>query len=356
MECTADFFENFSIKSEKKRIPLSGSIEITRRCNFSCVHCYLGGMRIGNGELETSKWLHIIDEITDAGCLFLLFTGGEPLLRPDFPEIYRYARKQGMVVTVFTNGSLVDKKIIDLFSEFPPQGVEITLYGASPGVYKKITGKAENYKKVMAGIDALVSAGINTRLKTVLLTVNMAEFSVMEKIADNLGVKFRFDAAIFPRFDGDKTPVQFRVSPKDAVRTELLSQKRADEWKKYTIRMAGVTLSDSLYDCSAGLNTFHIDPQGILQPCIMVPHVRYNLTVGGFSKGWHDIIPEVRKIRLLDDFKCRNCTDRIYCGFCPGFFRLETGDETVISQYLCSIGRQMGRAVSGLIADGDNNG
>jgi len=154
MECTetslssgVEFVRAFNQKSAKLRIPLSGSLELTRHCNLSCIHCYAtdssGDILPGDSrqrEMETTKILSVIDEICEAGCLYLLITGGEPLLRKDFPEIYRYAKRKGLVITVFSNGILIKEEIIELFKVLPPHVVEISLYGATAETYEKSPG------------------------------------------------------------------------------------------------------------------------------------------------------------------------------------------------------------------------
>jgi MoaA/NifB/PqqE/SkfB family radical SAM enzyme len=74
-----------------------GSAEVTARCNLRCAHCYINlpadDRAARQRELSLQDWRRIIDEIVAEGCLWLLFTGGEPLVRPDFPDIYLHAKK-----------------------------------------------------------------------------------------------------------------------------------------------------------------------------------------------------------------------------------------------------------------------
>ena len=105
--------------------------------------------------------------------------------------------------------------------------------------------------------------------------------------------------------------------------------------------MKGVTFSDALYDCGAGLNNFHIDPQGMLQPCLMVSDIKYDLVNGNFNDGWHNFIPKIKEKKMPAGFECRDCKKRIFCGFCPAVSKLETGSETGISEYLCAMGNYM---------------
>ncbi|MFC1837611.1 radical SAM protein, partial [Thermodesulfobacteriota bacterium] len=155
------------------RVPASGSINLTHRCNLHCVHCYLGGrdsrLLSQHKELSTQQWLDIIDQITEAGCLNLLITGGDPLLSKDFELIYRNAVSNGILVTVFTNGTLITPAILDLFEDLPPQSIEISVYGATPGTYEKITGVHGSFSKCIKGIQLLSDRKIRFKLKTVLL-------------------------------------------------------------------------------------------------------------------------------------------------------------------------------------------
>ena len=139
----------------ERRIPLNGSLAMTHRCQLRCVHCYLGDERYTPpapaGELPTAFWLDLLDQVAAAGCLNLLVTGGEPLLRPDFAAVYEHAIRRGLLVTVFTNGTLVDERVVDLFAEWPPQLVEVSLYGASAPVYERVTGIPGSHGRCLRG-------------------------------------------------------------------------------------------------------------------------------------------------------------------------------------------------------------
>src|SRR5687768_13165446 len=117
---------------DARRIPIEGTVETTFRCNLRCAHCYVneavGDFATRDRELSLERLKELIDEIVAAGTLFVLFTGGEILVRPDFPELYEYAVKKGLLVTVFTNGTLVTDRIADLFAEYRPDTIEISLY------------------------------------------------------------------------------------------------------------------------------------------------------------------------------------------------------------------------------------
>lgn len=335
-------------KIERLRIPVSGTVDLTHRCNLDCVHCYLdnGADSVASRrELDTGQWLRIIDDITAAGCLYLLVSGGEPLLRKDFPRIYRRMKESGLVITLFSNGTCLTDELISLFDDLPPHAVEITLYGASGTTYEKITGSKAAFKNCLRGIEALLTHNINVSLKTVLMTLNRHEFAAIKQLADGFGVDFRFDAAIFPGLSGDRTPLLFRVSPEEAVARELADPDMADDWRTYYEQRRYAPASGELYQCDTGLTSFYIDPCGWLQPCLMVREPKYDLLTGRFLSGWQTVIPAVRKIRADRSFACNRCDKAVLCGVCPGFFKLETGFEQRPSGFLCAMGHERFKAL-----------
>ncbi|MFI5294156.1 MAG: radical SAM protein [Thermodesulfovibrionales bacterium] len=339
---TGEYLEEFIAKAEQLHIPLAGSLELTHRCNLNCVHCYLGQQAkrqvLRDREMSAARIHTLIDEITEAGCLNLLITGGEPLLREDFPEIYRHAKGNGLLVTVFTNGTIIGEKTIELFCDLPPVEVEISVYGATEHVYESITSVHGSYKKCLLGIRGLLENGVRVNLKTILMTINRHEFTDMENMAKELGVRFRFDAAISPRMDGDNSPLGLRVPPEEAIEKEMSGAGKVESWKTFFEKFKDRTLGSGLYGCGAGLTAFHIDPFGHILPCMMALDMRYDISEAGFKEGWDNIMHRIRDKKTAADFACRGCVKINLCGYCPGFFRLENGLEDVPSEYICRMG------------------
>ncbi|MEW6359798.1 MAG: radical SAM protein [Planctomycetota bacterium] len=334
-------FRRFSKKIEQLRVPIYGTLELTRRCNLRCLHCYLG-RSIGprQKELTTGQFLSIIDEIVDAECLDLLITGGEPLLREDFSTIYQRAVERGLLVTVFTNGTLITDEVLDVFEDLPPRDVEITLYGATEDTYERITGRAGCYRRCIEGIERLLDRGIRLALKTVLTTLNRHEFFDIERIARGYGVSFRLDAGLSVCFDGDRTPIALRVPPDEAVEMEFSDHDRLRQRRAYFEKTRGHEWGEALYGCSAGRTMFHIDPYGKLKPCLMTPGPEYDLLEGDFRTGWRDVLPAFLARKTDPDFSCGRCGLRGLCDACPAFFELETGSEQERSEYLCALAHE----------------
>jgi MoaA/NifB/PqqE/SkfB family radical SAM enzyme len=346
------FWRALREQAEERRIPLCGGLGLTTRCNLHCAHCFLGPQRHTRDaetapELRTDRILSILDEVTEAGCLFMLLTGGEPLLHPDFAEIYAHARTRGLNVTVFTNGTLVDDATIALFREYPPKVVEVSLYGATAATYERISGVPGSHARCLAGIRRLYAGNIRLVLKTTLMTLNRDEIPAMREFARSMGLQLRMSPGIIPTLDGEQVPLALRVSPDEAVRIELEEEGRLEEWQDSLARAhrKGPRRGDSLYRCAAGLRSFYINDHGFLRPCQMTQDISYDLKQGDFLTGWQEISRRTRALKAPPDCRCTNCESMTLCPYCPPAFRLETGDAAVPSDHVCVIGRKRHEAV-----------
>ena len=353
MKCSPDlqsdrmFMSELGKKAVENRIPVSGSFELTAACNLKCVHCYIAGPEPERQkDLDPVDVYKILDALQEAGCLYLLLTGGEPLLRNDFADIYTYAKKKGFIITVFTNGTLINDSIIDLFKKMPPFSVEISLYGATEAIYERITGVSGSYKASMNGIGRLIDAGIELKLKTILMTHNRHEFQAIAGMAKELGLPFRFDAGIIPRFNGDKAPVGLRLPADTAVELEFTDNVRAEQWVQFWDRVVNPAGDNYLYSCGAGLTTCHINAKGMLQPCLMATDRQYDLKTGDFKPGW-ETMASIRSIEKKTGSSCAGCEKITLCGYCPPLFKLENGSENTCSDYLCSTGRSRYERLAG---------
>jgi len=288
-------------------------------------------------ELNKEEIFWVFDQIAEAGCLWLLLTGGEPLVRKDFLEIYAYAKKKGFLINLFTNGTLLTPKIADYLAEWPPYEVEITLYGANEKTYERITGVPGSFNRCKKGIDLLLERKIPLRLKTMAMTINHDEILKIKEYAEGLGVKFRFDPEINPRLDGSKSPCGFRLSPEEVVKLDLMDEKRVREWRKFCREFMGPTDSDNLYVCGAGISTFHIDPYSQLSVCMMSRVKSYDLLHGSFHEGWSDFVTQFISQKSKKDYRCNQCELIALCSQCPGWAWLENGALESPVEYLCRI-------------------
>ena len=337
----SQFGESLLNRIPGKRVPISGSLELTFRCNLRCQHCYVAHGHygiLGQQELSTSEIQRIIDEVVDAGCLWFLITGGEPLVRRDFLDIYAYAKRKGLIVNLFTNGTLLNTRIADYLAEWPPFRVEITLYGATQETYERVTGIPGLYARCMRGIELLLERGLPLNLKTMLMTLNQHEIQDMRAFADSLGVPFRYDAMLNAGLDGDGRPTSLRIPPEEVVQLDLQDQGRAEEWRSFIQRTKGYQYpGDNLYVCGAGERSFHIDPYGRLCLCMMVRYASYDLRSGSFQEGWGQFFPQIRSQKIEGNYICSQCELKPLCGQCPGWSFIEHGETQKPVDYLCQV-------------------
>ena len=133
-------------KIKNRRSLVSFDLEITARCNNDCRHCYINlpanDKTAAEKELTVEEIKEIADEAVSLGALWCLITGGEPLLRPDFEEIYLSLKRKGLLISVFTNANLITKEHIQLFHRYPPRDIEVTVYGVTEATYERVTRKA----------------------------------------------------------------------------------------------------------------------------------------------------------------------------------------------------------------------
>jgi radical SAM protein with 4Fe4S-binding SPASM domain len=330
------------LKDENKRVPLSGSLEVTFRCNLRCAHCYIGDNRSGapeKCELSKEEIFGILDQVTDAGTLWFLLTGGEPFIRPDFLEIYRYAVRKGLILSIFTNGTLLTPSTADELADLPPRLIEITLYGRTQATYERITGIKGSHTRCMQGIDLLLKRGLPLMLKTMVTQWNRHEFEDIRAFATGLGVDFRYDPLLIGSLDAKQEPFALRLSPEEVVDLEMPNLQLKDEMRAMLERTAGKPLSPFLYQCSAAMNTYHIDPYGQLSPCILSRARSYNLRSGAFKEGWEVFLQQVRAQPGKTQERCTGCNLLTLCAQCPGKSNLENGNQDELVNYFCQVGR-----------------
>ncbi|OGV70503.1 MAG: hypothetical protein A2269_07210 [Lentisphaerae bacterium RIFOXYA12_FULL_60_10] len=338
MSSAVEFLQRFQQRVVQDHIPVSASMALTHRCALQCRFCYCRGAKLSRAEASADSWCRWLDEAVDAGCLHLLLTGGDPMIRADFPRIYQHARSKGLLVTVFASGLSVSDEVLAVFADYPPTTVEVSVYGASEDTYRNLTGLSDAWKRVCHGLDRLAAAKVRLHIKTLLMKENQHEFTAIESMARAYGSNFRFDACLFPTLGGDPSPLKQRVPPEQAVELEFLDPERCGVWSRFAQGQSEDGTDDRLYQCGAGTMAFHIDPDGMFRPCLMVRDFGVNLHGVPLASAWKETLAHMQALRMPPDMPCRGCDKQAYCGYCPAYFQVETGDPTRRVDYMCEIG------------------
>ena len=247
-------------------------------------------------------------------------------------------RKRGLLVTIFTNGILIDEFLADYLVEHFPFSVEITIYGSTEKTFESITGVEGSFQQCMRGIKLLNERKIPMKLKTMVFSLNKHELDDMKDFAGELEVDFCFDPILNYRLDGNSKPAKYRLSPEEVVELDKKDHERVKSFKDMIERFSGKTNKpEYIYKCGAGVSSFHIDPYGKLSPCIMSRDQNYDLLRGNFAQGWSKFIPEVVNQKTTKITKCTDCKIIGICSQCPGFSKMENGDQEGIVDYICRI-------------------
>lgn len=313
------------------------AIEILDSCVYKCPHCYVKDKY--KAMMSVTDYCRIIDQIYKSGCIWLLLTGGEPLLHPDFIYMYKYAYSKGFKVTVFSNGYLVNQEIIDCFKEFPPEIVELTIYGGSHKAYDDYVGISGAYEVFDHAIDKLLDSGVRTKAKSVLMSSTLDEMEVIDAYVKKKGIEFRYDGFVVPKIDGDMKPCScFRLPPEIVFEMDKKKpgfiEAQMEKQKQYIKKMD----KNNLYSCDAGYNSVFVDASCQMSICTFARHLNITLSENvSVKEGQEILIGLMNSKKPLDENdKCFNCEKKAFCRYCPGQFLLENGDEYEPIQWHCN--------------------
>lgn len=336
-QSSLDFLERLRQPSGDNLLPLAGSFEITLKCNVRCRHCYILYPGATSEEMSTDEVKRVLDILAENGVMLLLITGGEPLSRPDFKEIWTYAKQKGFILSLYTNATLINEDIADFLAQWPPRRVEITIYGHTEATYEKVTGVKGSFIRFRQGVVHLRDRGLRVALKTMVLKSNVHEFFEMKKWAEDQGSNFRFDSMINPRINGDRDVLKERLDPEALGRFEATLEGGPDAFASYARIIQETAVSDKLFTCGAGIKTFHIDPRGHLHPCMLWRKSPYDMRRTPLTEGWREHVSRLRELKGPES-GCNSCSNRSLCGRCPAASFLEMNDPRKSVPYHCKVG------------------
>lgn len=342
-------------KASSIRLPLSGTFELSPMCNFKCKMCYVRKTyeEVSHHDrkmLTCEKWIQIAEEAKQMGMLYLLLTGGEPFLWPDFWRLYEYLSQMGFVLSINTNGSMIDEEAVEKLKKRAPSRINITLYGASDETYERLCGIKGVFEKVDRAITLLRSAGIPVKLNCSLTPYNADDIGAMIRYAEKRELILVVNTYMFPPIRRDEKAIGLndRFTPKEATKYNLLRYKLQygeDIYHQFlaSVRQGAIPppgLDEACVDpidgrvrCRAGKAAFWITWDGYMTPCGMMTKPAVDIWEKSFEDNWHHIVTATDGLKLSS--VCEKCKNQELCHSCAAMALAETGDVSGIPSYLC---------------------
>ena len=342
-------YKDFSFKlherAEQLDCVVKAQLELTYRCNLHCVHCYTDPYNTKEffpRELSFEEILRLIDEMRDIGIIWLNLTGGEIFMHPRFFDIYEYAYYKGLLLMLYSNGTLFTKAIVEQLKRSPPFSIDVSCHSIHEQTFDQFTQVPGSFRAFMRGMELLQQSGLPFCFKTTAMKWNKEELPQIKQFIESLGQKFGFTTALSPRLNGNLSPLDHRLSAEEV--------KALDDERYGIANEASCTdpsdwlssSSDRLFRCGCATNTIHISAWGELGTCTLQYEHRVSLRDYSLKDAIDKVFHAVRTHRYQSDSPCRACHVRRFCEKKPSEARWECGSAEAPIPYNCDVA--LGRA------------
>lgn len=342
-------------RAAQRQNPVNGSLELLPLCNMNCDMCYI---RLNKKEVDEQGGLHNADawiqlgkEMAQAGVLFLLLTGGEPLMFPEFQKLYKELKSMGMILTINTNGTLLDEEWADFFGKYKPRRINITLYGSDDTAYEKLCHYPGGFSRTVRAIRLLRERGVDVKINGSVTKDNRDDMEAIYRIGRELDVPVHMDTYMLPGLYERNLSFekQSRLTPEDAAAADIYMRQMETEPEAFLwyaqnilaqIEQKNITYPDQI-TCLAGNCSFAISWQGKMRPCLTFEEPAVSVFEEGFLSAWQKISESSKGLRV--SAACAKCPLRPVCKTCPASAWLETGRYDGMPEYLCRYSKEFVR-------------
>lgn len=344
-------------KAAMQGIPITVNFELSPICNFSCKMCYVRQTeeqvkKHSRPMMRLEEWIHLAEQLKQKGTLYILLTGGEPLLWPDFWELYETLYNMGFLLLVNTNGSLIEDTVIQRFKKMPPNQVNITLYGGNDVTYYNLCGIKGVFETVTHAIEALHEAGILVRINGTITPENADDLDQMIAFAKKCEVPIKTTTYMFPpvRRNKDLMGSNHRFTPDEAAANKLKIAKLQMSQEQYRLYLEmilsgsadPIDLDEECMDgsgekmqCIAGRASCWMTWDGYMGLCGMIPDYYIDLKNTTIETAWAEMKKLSEEIRL--SVSCKGCSDHKLCHTCAAIAYAETGSTDGKPSYACDM-------------------
>ncbi len=332
-----DLLRQITRSAYANMIPLAANLELIHQCNERCKHCYIDFT--AKPPLPANFWFRCLDELVALETLILTISGGEPLLHPDFADIYKYAHTKGFSIRLFSNLLKLDEGVVALLDQYKPFNVQTSLYGHNADLHDKITNVKGSFAKTVAATKRLLAMGIPVIMKTTWMQPNIDSMDEIERFVYELGAVFQGSLRIMAARNGDDGNTDLRLTPTQMARLfanrNTIPKAWSYETKSHTKTPAymgldeeGVAKSNFDYPCGAAVINMRIAPDGKVYPCVQFNRAGGDATRQSLGEIWRTSswFQEIRGLRQSQAKECGACSLKEDCFRCPADAYAETGD------------------------------
>lgn len=339
-------------KSCAEKLPVSGTMELTGRCNFGCKMCFIhqssADGAVKNAEMPTEFWCDLADELQAMGTLTMLLTGGEPMIRRDFAEIYTYLKRRGFLISVNTNLSLLTEQTLKLLSDNKPLVVNVSLYGASDETYERLCGVPQMFHRVRDNLLLLRQQGITVKLNYTVTEENYTDRAEIYAFARENDFSIGQTSYLFPPVrSADGCGCGYLRSSPERTAQMLFACEKLRYGEQFSDYLKSRRKTDDPDDCGenrmscrAGVSSFWVTYDGYLQVCGMMGSPRLSLQDSSFAEVWRQAQNARGQIRMPQ--ACLRCEDREFCEICAAVCSAE-GSFDAPPDYICRKAREYRR-------------
>ena len=337
--------QNLVNKYSLLQLPINIGFELTPYCNFNCKMCYIHDAHLKASVLNKDQWINIAKQARNLGVLFILLTGGEPLLHPQFKEIYTELKNMGMILTINTNGTLINEEMAQFLSSNPPRRINLSLYGTTNEIYNNLCEKPHGFDEVKQSLELLLKYHIPVKINIIANTLNYHNLDDMFTFCKHYHLDVELNSYLYEPIRKNNNEKQlYRLSPQDMALANI-------KWYEYRYSLEQmmaqcVVAYESLsqykqpttnelipLQCRAGTSSAWVCFNGDMIPCVNIPTSKVSLFDHSLKEAWDIILKDTSQIKVSR--KCLECSLKKFCQSCGAIAYHENQTFEKVPDIMC---------------------
>jgi len=306
-------FDELVVYASQKSVPISAILELTYRCPLNCSHCYVDRSEVDEArELHKETYFKFIDDFRKLGGIYVVLTGGDPLLHKDFEPIFNYLRSKRIAVSIMSSGFSSDYALLKRVAARGVSTFQVSIHGHNAEIHDSFTGVKGSFDSAMKTLRFMKKEGVAIQAAISVNTNNVNFFSQILDFLKNEQVEAVMNYEMFPKRNGDCSPAKLNISKEELLNCMKIANKEISS------RLKNKGPNDP--PCNSARALFSLDPAGNIFPCLEIRQKAGNIKNEKLTSIWNnsEILNEIRNIKVKDLKECLDCDDKDFCNRCHG--------------------------------------